>query len=201
MRSSRHSYGCPHVCPSIRPSVHLSCRSSPPQCDHCPHGPMQHFSWWNRKVSNPIVFGGSPARVQAALAVLRRDVLGRLLVRRTKRSEAGALSLPPRDLRLRLIDPSPEERDFYEAYYTRQRRVCDCHHPHHRHSHHHPHQLPSIPIHTNYPHQGPVWRLRPRRNGIEQLRSHLRATDSPPPGELSLSSLVIVVIPSHRRHP
>ena len=38
-------------------------------CARCAHGPMQHYSWWNRHVANPIRNHGFTGRGKAALLV------------------------------------------------------------------------------------------------------------------------------------
>ena len=51
------------------------------KCEHCGHGPMQHFCWWNRMVANPIIYQGYQGRGRLALLRLRREVLDRTLLR------------------------------------------------------------------------------------------------------------------------
>jgi hypothetical protein len=71
-------------------------------CDHCDHGPMQHYCWWNKFIANPIKkFGTSSPKSLAAMSLLRNEILDRILLRRTKLQQADVLSLPPRTVMLR----------------------------------------------------------------------------------------------------
>ncbi len=87
-------------------------------CDACGHGPLSHFTWWGRYVTNPIKKWGYAGKGAAALRVLKNEVLARVLLRRTKVQQAAALSLPPRTVIIRRDAFDEREADYYEALYT-----------------------------------------------------------------------------------
>lgn len=88
------------------------------KCDHCEHGPLSHYCWWNRCVANPIKRHGYQGKGRTALGMLRDEVLERVLLRRTKLQQADVLALPPRTVVLRKDRFDAREADFYEALYT-----------------------------------------------------------------------------------
>lgn len=60
------------------------------------HAPMQHHCWWNRYVANPIKKWGYVGKGRQAMLLLKREILARTLLRRTKVQCADVLALPPR---------------------------------------------------------------------------------------------------------
>lgn len=66
------------------------------KCDHCEHGPLSHYCWWNRFVANPIKKFGPTGKGFSAMILLKREIMDRILLRRTKVQEADVLALPPR---------------------------------------------------------------------------------------------------------
>jgi DNA repair protein RAD16 len=90
-------------------------------CDHCDHGPMSHFCWWNKHVANPISkYGFSGPKGGKAMAVLKH-ILSQICLRRTKYQQADTLALPPRVVVLRRDSFSAIEADYYEALYTQSK--------------------------------------------------------------------------------
>ncbi|KDD74858.1 SNF2 family domain-containing protein, partial [Helicosporidium sp. ATCC 50920] len=108
------AYFCKHCT-----CVHFShpCASGRCSTGHCNHVTLQHFSWWNKYVANPIR-GFGDRNVDRAMHVLRDEILGALLLRRTKVQQAEVLALPPRRLMVRKYRLDAREMDFYEALYT-----------------------------------------------------------------------------------
>jgi len=92
--------------------------NTPGSCDHCEHSPMQHFCWWNNKVANPIKTYGFQGKGRVAMGILRKDVLPKILMRRTKVQCADELSLPPRTVIVRRHQFDEREQDYYESLYT-----------------------------------------------------------------------------------
>lgn len=60
------------------------------------HGPLHHYCWWNKHVANPIKKWGYAGKGRKAMQLLKRDILTRILLRRTKVQCADVLALPPR---------------------------------------------------------------------------------------------------------
>eukprot|EP00884_Botryococcus_braunii_P002146 jgi/Botrbrau1/11932/Bobra.341_1s0001.2 len=89
------------------------------QCDLCGHSVMHHFCWWNKYVANPIKAHGYIGQGRAAMRLLKREILERILLRRTKVQCADVLMLPPRTLVLRKDHFNQAEQDYYEALYTK----------------------------------------------------------------------------------
>lgn len=89
-------------------------------CDKCSHGPMSHFCWWNKHISNPIQRHGFKGKGAKAMVILKH-VLSKICLRRTKVQEANTLALPPRAVFLRRDSLSEAERDYYEALYTQSK--------------------------------------------------------------------------------
>lgn len=88
---------------------------------------MRHFNWLNRFVLNPIKQYGYAGPGRDAMALLRREVLDGLLLRRTKASRAADLSLPSRTIVLRDdLELDLYEKDYYEALYTQSRARFDA---------------------------------------------------------------------------
>lgn len=82
--------------------------------------PWDNFSFWRAFISLPF---DNPAETHKAFKVVRA-ILAPLLLRRTKSMEhngARLIELPPKQVDLKLLDFSPEERDLYTLYYTRIR--------------------------------------------------------------------------------
>lgn len=90
-------------------------------CDHCKHGPMSHYCWWNRYVANPVKAYGFTGKGANAMLTLKNEVLDRTLLRRTKVQQADVLALPPRVVLLRRNAFDEREKDYYEAMYTQSR--------------------------------------------------------------------------------
>eukprot|EP00850_Spirogloea_muscicola_P001861 SM000007S20821 [mRNA] locus=s7:472696:479059:+ [translate_table: standard] len=88
------------------------------KCDHCGHGPLHHFCWWNKYVANPIKKWGYVADGRRAMMLLKHRVLDQTLLRRTKVERAADLTLPPRTTVLRKDAFDAKEEDFYQALYT-----------------------------------------------------------------------------------
>jgi DNA repair protein RAD16 len=64
---------------------------------------LRHYNWLNRYVLNPIKQWGYAAQGKDAMDILRKQVLGSLLLRRTKQGRAADLALPGRLITLREV--------------------------------------------------------------------------------------------------
>ena len=64
-------------------------------CTQCGCAPMRHFSYFNKTVTNPITRYGYVGEGKRALLTLHTEILGRIMLRRTKVERAGDMKLPP----------------------------------------------------------------------------------------------------------
>lgn len=60
------------------------------------HGSLSHYCWWNKHVANPIKKFGYVGKGRKAMLLLKREILTKILLRRTKVQCADVLALPPR---------------------------------------------------------------------------------------------------------
>ncbi|KAI8110856.1 hypothetical protein M9434_004430 [Picochlorum sp. BPE23] len=115
---------CKHDCMSLeypfKRTMQEEFVSHKSTCDQCSHGPMSHFCWWNKHISNPIQRHGFKGKGTKAMVILKH-VLSKICLRRTKIQEASTLALPPRAVFLRRDSLSEAERDYYEALYTQSK--------------------------------------------------------------------------------
>eukprot|EP00934_Nitzschia_sp_Nitz4_P000843 Nitzschia sp. Nitz4//scaffold123_size70294//47538//51404//NITZ4_005932-RA/size70294-snap-gene-0.118-mRNA-1//1//CDS//3329534497//843//frame0 len=121
----------------IDPMAHYFCRSTgcdcksvhyrmkDGKCEECGHSSIQHFSYFNKHVLNPIQRAGYQGDGRRAMIKLKNDVLDKCLIRRTKQTRAEDLNLPPRVVNIRTIRLHPIEADFYEALYTQTKSSFD----------------------------------------------------------------------------
>ena len=87
-------------------------------CQYCGHSPLQHYSLFNQTIVNPIKkFGFVGAGRQGFLA-LKRGVLDRVLLRRTKAGRADEMVLPPKVVTIEANFLDARESDFYQGLYT-----------------------------------------------------------------------------------
>ena len=84
----------------------------------CGHSSIQHYSYFNRTVLNPIQRDGYANDGRRAMFTLKNEVLDRCLLRRTKDTRAEDMNLPPRIVSIKKIRLHPFEEDFYNAVYT-----------------------------------------------------------------------------------
>ena len=83
---------------------------------------MRHYSFLNRYVLNPIRQFGYTGAGREAMQMLRRGILRKLVLRRTKAGRAADLALPMRVVTLRDdLRLDAYEQDFYQALYTQSR--------------------------------------------------------------------------------
>jgi len=88
------------------------------KCQSCGHGSVQHFSYFNKHVLNPIQRDGYSGDGRRAMFKLKDQVLDKCLLRRTKETRAEDMNLPPRLVTIRTVRLHPIEEDFYNALYT-----------------------------------------------------------------------------------
>ena len=89
------------------------------RCKDCGHSSIQHYSYFNRKILNPIQRDGYANDGRKAMFTLKNEVLDRCLLRRTKETRAEDMNLPPRIVTIKTIKLHPIEEDFYNAVFTR----------------------------------------------------------------------------------
>ncbi|KAH9259092.1 hypothetical protein BASA81_002712 [Batrachochytrium salamandrivorans] len=86
-------------------------------CQHCGHTPMSHYSYFNKHIMNPVTRNGFVGEGKRAMELLRDDLLGEIMLRRTKAERERDLNLPPMTVSTIEIDLSESQRDFYESIY------------------------------------------------------------------------------------
>ena len=89
-------------------------------CVCCGHSKGQHYCWWNKHIANPIKHHGYQEGTPgaAAMRLLKRELLPKCLLRRTKKERSADIALPPRIISHRHIHFSKEEQDYYTALYS-----------------------------------------------------------------------------------
>ncbi|KAK1418183.1 hypothetical protein QVD17_27325 [Tagetes erecta] len=92
--------------------------SSNSSCPGCPHKSVRHFCWWNKYIANPIANRGRSDDGRRAMVLLKDKVLKSILLRRTKKSRAADLALPPRIISLRRDYLDITEQDYYTSLYS-----------------------------------------------------------------------------------
>ena len=118
LRLEPHAYyfckapGCNCKCREYRFDANYS------KCEYCGHGPVQHYSRFNRDVVNPIRKYGYIGAGRNAFVTLKREVFDRSLLRRTKEGRAQEMVLPPKLITLEANFLDDTEMDFYQAIYT-----------------------------------------------------------------------------------
>jgi DNA repair protein RAD16 len=88
------------------------------KCKDCGHGSIQHYSYFNKHILNPIQRDGYSHDGRRAMFVLKSEVLDKCLLRRTKETRAEDMNLPPRIVTIKSVRLHPVEEDFYNALYT-----------------------------------------------------------------------------------
>lgn len=94
-------------------------------CIFCGHGPIQHYSYFNKFIMNPITRYGYVGDGRQAMMLLSRDVLHKVMLRRTKEERLDELSIPKCHLTVKKVTLSPAERDFYEGLYKKSTAKFD----------------------------------------------------------------------------
>jgi len=88
------------------------------KCVDCGHSPLQHYSYFNKHVLNPIKKFGYVGEGRKAMVTLKGEVFDKVLLRRTKQGRAEDMALPPKLIKLRKDLLDERELDFYNAIYT-----------------------------------------------------------------------------------
>jgi DNA repair protein RAD16 len=124
MRPYAHYYceteGC--SCTSLS---HPFSSTSLRQCVFCGHGPLQHHSYFNRYILNPINRYGYIGDGRRGMMMLSNDVFAKTMLRRTKVERASDLQLPTMTIEVRHIELTKEERNFYESLYKKSTAEFD----------------------------------------------------------------------------
>ena len=87
-------------------------------CEYCGHTPLQHYSLFNRDIVNPIRKFGFVGAGKTGFIALKRGVLDRILLRRTKAGRSDEMVLPPKVVTIEANFLDAKENDFYQAIYT-----------------------------------------------------------------------------------
>ncbi|KAL3912527.1 MAG: hypothetical protein SGPRY_008310 [Prymnesium sp.] len=92
-------------------------------CQYCGHSPFQHYSLFNRDIVNPIRKFGYLGAGRTGFIALKRGVLDKALLRRTKfqflqAGRADEMVLPPKRITIEANFLDARESDFYNAIYT-----------------------------------------------------------------------------------
>jgi len=78
---------------------------------------MSHYSFFNKTIMNPVNRNGYVGAGRRAMLLLRDELLGNIMLRRTKVERKDDLNLPPLTVMTTEIELTTEERDFYESIY------------------------------------------------------------------------------------
>jgi len=111
---------CKYYCKNC-PCSSLDYQTDGKNCSLCGHSMMRHYQWLNKYVMNPIRQFGYTGPGRVAMNRLRKDVLGELVLRRTKAGRAADMALPLRVVQVRELSLDSFENDFYHALYTQSR--------------------------------------------------------------------------------
>eukprot|EP00930_Biecheleria_cincta_P033330 TRINITY_DN23096_c0_g1_i1.p1 TRINITY_DN23096_c0_g1~~TRINITY_DN23096_c0_g1_i1.p1 ORF type:complete len:1439 (-),score=300.93 TRINITY_DN23096_c0_g1_i1:174-4490(-) len=106
-------------------SLHYRFDAETQHCRKCGHSKMQHRSHFSKEVLGPISKFGFVGTGKTAMEKLRREVLERILLRRTKLERQADVNLPTLEIRIRKDTLSPQEQDFYTSMFTQSRTSFD----------------------------------------------------------------------------
>ena len=96
------------------------------KCPHCDHASFKHYSHFNKFVMIPISRYGCIGDGHKAFTTLRKDILERMQLRRTKNEVASQIDIPPMNIIIHRGKLDDRERDFYEALYKRSTAKFDA---------------------------------------------------------------------------
>lgn len=117
-------YCCAKGC-SCTSLCHPFSWSSLRACVFCGHGPLHHFSYFNKHIMNPINRLGYVGEGKKALMLLANGVLNALMLRRTKAERSEELRMPPMTVMKRVVALTEAERDMYDSLYKRSASKFD----------------------------------------------------------------------------
>lgn len=84
---------------------------------HCGHAAMNHFSWWNKRIANPIrELGHTDQNVN--LFNKLHQTTKQIILRRTKINLEKSLGMPSKVVIVKRCLFSPQELEFYSSLYT-----------------------------------------------------------------------------------
>ena len=110
-------------CPCI--SLHWQFGRESRKCTGCGHPPMRHFSYFNKYIMNPINRYGYIGDGRKAMIRLKKEVLDKMMLRRTKVERASDIKLPPLHVSVEKLTLTESEMDFYECIYKNSRSKFD----------------------------------------------------------------------------
>lgn len=82
---------------------------------------MKHYSYFNKQIMNPIKRTGYTGEGRLAMIRLRDELLGSIMLRRTKVERHEDIKLPELETIVAKLELSEQERDFYESVYKNTR--------------------------------------------------------------------------------
>ena len=106
-------------------SMHWQFGPSQKFCEQCDHPKMNHFAYFNKHIINPIKRYGYTGQGRTAMLTLKDQVLGKVMLRRTKAERADDLKLPKLIITVQKLDLDEAEQDFYECIYKQTRSRFD----------------------------------------------------------------------------
>ena len=106
-------------------SLHWNMGGPERKCIQCEHTPMSHYSYFNKKILNPIKRYGSIGDGRKAFLTLKDNVLNQIMLRRTKKERSKDIELPPLTIKVEMLELDEHERDFYSCIYKRTRSKFD----------------------------------------------------------------------------
>ena len=86
---------------------------------------QSHYSYFNKKILNPIKRYGSIGDGRKAFLTLKDNVLNQIMLRRTKKERSKDIELPPLTIKVEMLELDEHERDFYSCIYKRTRSKFD----------------------------------------------------------------------------
>ena len=86
---------------------------------------MRHFSYFNKYIMNPINRYGYIGDGRKAMIRLKKEVLDKMMLRRTKVERASDIKLPPLHVSVEKLTLTESEMDFYECIYKNSRSKFD----------------------------------------------------------------------------
>nr|XP_027202813.1 DNA repair protein RAD16-like [Dermatophagoides pteronyssinus] len=95
-------------------------------CLACHHTRINHYSFFTKTITKPIINHGSIGAGYTALVTLRNQVISRLMLRRTKVERVEDIKLPPLIIKIDKRKLSAPEMDFYTAIYAKTQVEFNC---------------------------------------------------------------------------
>lgn len=91
----------------------------------CGHVSSSHFSWWNRKIANPIKEFGQTNKNSKHFENLY-NIINQIVLRRTKVALEKSLGLPSKVVIIKRCYFSPQELEFYKSLYSDTKSIFNA---------------------------------------------------------------------------